>query len=94
MAAQRRTNGENRAWFAGEIEAMGLRAYPSHGNFILTRFAGAPDAADAYRFLKGEGIFIRPMSAYGLGDCLRVTIGTIAEMRALAEALKTRTAAR
>lgn len=94
IAAQRKTNAENRAWLAGAIDAMGLRAYPSHGNFILARFAGAPDAADAYRYLKGEGIFLRPMAAYGLGDCLRVTIGTGEEMRALAAALETWTGAR
>ena len=94
MAAQRKTNAKNRSWFTDEVEAMGLRAYPSHGNFMLARFASVPDAADAYRFLKGEGIFLRPMAAYGLGDCLRVTIGTIEEMHALAAALKARTAAR
>jgi len=94
MAAQRRTNAETRDWFARQVAAMGLRPYPSHGNFILTRFAGASDSADAYRFLKGEGIFLRPMSAYGLADCLRITIGGIEEMRALADALQTWTAAR
>jgi histidinol-phosphate aminotransferase len=88
MAAQRETTAENRAWFVGAIAANRLRAYPSHGNFVLIRFADAADAADAYRFLKGEGIFLRPMSAYGLGDCLRATIGTIEEMRASAAALK------
>lgn len=94
MAAQRGTNAETREWFTRQVAAMGLRPYPSRGNFMLTRFAGAPDAADAYSFLKGEGIFLRPMSAYGLGDCLRITIGSIEEMRALAEALQTWTAAR
>jgi len=94
MAAQRKTNAENRAWFAGELAALGLRAHPSQGNFLLVRFAGTPEAAGAYRFLKGEGIFLRPMSAYGLGDCLRVTIGTIEEMRELAAALKAWTGAR
>jgi histidinol-phosphate aminotransferase len=94
MAAQRKANAETRDWFTRQVAAMGLRPYPSHGNFMLIRFAGAPDAADAYSFLKGEGIFLRPMSAYGLGDCLRITIGSIEEMRALAEALQTWTAAR
>jgi histidinol-phosphate aminotransferase len=94
IAAQRKTNAESRGWFAGEVASLGLRAYPSHGNFLLARFADAPDAADAYRFLKGEGIFLRPMAAYGLSDCLRVTIGTMEEMQALVAALKSWTAAR
>jgi histidinol-phosphate aminotransferase len=94
MATQRSTNAETRDWFTRRVAAMGLRPYPSHGNFILTRFAGVSDAADAYHFLKGEGIFLRPMSAYGLADCLRITIGSSEEMRALAKALQTWTAAR
>jgi histidinol-phosphate aminotransferase len=94
IAVQRKTNTETKDWFSRQVAAMGLRPYPSHGNFMLARFAGVPEAADAFRYLKGEGIFLRPMSAYGLADCLRITIGSIEEMRALAEALRAWTAAR
>ena len=94
IRAQRKTNAETRDWFSRQVAAMKLRPYRSHGNFMLARFAGPPDAADAYRFLKGEGIFLRPMSAYGLADCLRITIGSIEEMRALAAALQAWTSAR
>ena len=65
---------------------------PSAGNFLLARFADNPDqndrtadAADA--FLKDKGIIVRRMAAYGLDDCLRITIGQEDEMRALVSAL-------
>ena len=43
------------------------------------------EAADAC--LKERGIIVRRMEAYGLGDCLRITIGREDEMRALVDAL-------
>ena len=43
------------------------------------------DAADG--FLKDRGIIVRRMEAYGLGDCLRITIGQEDEMRALVDTL-------
>jgi histidinol-phosphate aminotransferase len=94
IAKLRAANAEIRDRFAGELRAMGLRPYPSHGNFLLARFADAATAAKAYGFLKGEGIFLRPMGGYGLGDFLRITIGTAEEMASLAEALRTWTASR
>ena len=43
------------------------------------------DAAD--KFLKSRAIIVRRVAAYGLPDCLRVTIGTEAENRAVVAAL-------
>ena len=60
----------------------------SQGNFVLVRFP--PDtrdavAADAY--LKSRGIIARRVAAYGLPDCLRISIGLESEMRACVSAL-------
>ena len=49
---------------------------------LLVLFAGF-----SYYTLKEVGIIPRMMGAYGLGDCLRITIGTEAEMRAARDAL-------
>ncbi len=81
-----------REWFVGEAKALGLTVHPSIANFVLVSFKGqkpGKDDAEAARlFLKDRGILVRQMNAYGLPDCLRVTIGTEAEMRAVADALK------
>ncbi|MDX1710627.1 MAG: histidinol-phosphate transaminase [Rhodovibrionaceae bacterium] len=82
-------NRQWRAWFAERAAAAGLEPQPSQGNFLLLRFAGGPSAAEAaVGRLKSQGVLIRQMSAYGLPDCLRVTIGTGEEMEAAAAALK------
>ena len=48
--------------------------------------SGRP-AEDARLALKAQGILVRQMGSYGLGTCLRVTIGTDEEMDIVADAL-------
>ena len=81
------------AWTRDEILALGLDVPPSAGNFVLVKFPVEPgqntaiaEAADD--FLKRRGIIVRRMAAYGLDDCLRITIGREDEMRAAVGALK------
>lgn len=89
VARNRAHNGRWRGWFSAELATLGLRPHPSEGNFVLVRFPGEPSkgAAVAYDFLKTQGIIARPMAGYGLGDCLRFTIGTGEEMELTAAAL-------
>jgi histidinol-phosphate aminotransferase len=78
-----------RAWLAEAVRGIGLVAHPSVCNFLLVEFArdAGRDAAAALAFLKSRGILVRGMGAYQLPHCLRITIGTEAEMRATAAAL-------
>jgi histidinol-phosphate aminotransferase len=84
---EERSRAHNRTWrdwLAAALKQQGYRVHPSVGNFLLVEFADA-DAAEL--FVKSRGIILRKMAAYGLSDCLRITIGTEAETRALASAL-------
>jgi histidinol-phosphate aminotransferase len=87
--AQRSNNDIWLPWFSQELTKLGLHVYPSVGNFVLVRFPKAEgrDAAAANAHLLKHGIIPRMMGAYGLGDCLRITIGTEAEMRAARDAI-------
>jgi histidinol-phosphate aminotransferase len=77
------------AWLGSELEKLGLKVTPSVANFVLVHFpTGGDRTADAAdKFLKARGIIVRKVAAYGLPDCLRVTIGTEADNRAVAGAL-------
>jgi len=93
IEAARTHNDTWLAWTRDQITALGLDVPPSAGNFVLVKFPAKPghntdmaEAADA--FLKGRGIIVRRMAAYGLDDCLRITIGQDNEMRATIDALK------
>jgi histidinol-phosphate aminotransferase len=76
-------------WLSAEIEKLGLEVTPSVANFILVHFAkdGGKTADAADKFLKQRAIIVRKVGAYGLPDCLRVTIGTEADNHAVATAL-------
>ncbi len=88
-ARSRDHNGQWLEWFRQETAALGLDPRPSAGNFVLLRFPGenGHDAVAALGWLKERGILVRGMAAYDLPDCLRVTIGTEAETRAVVAAL-------
>jgi histidinol-phosphate aminotransferase len=68
------------------------RVYPSQGNFLLARFDDAQAAFDA---LLAAGVVVRDMrAAPGLGDALRISIGTPAQNdRVLAALARARAAA-
>jgi len=88
-AACKAHNDTWQPWLSERLRALGLVVVPSVCNFILVRFptGAGRDAASADAFLRARGIIVRGMAAYGLGDSLRVTIGTAEECEAVAEAL-------
>ena len=84
-------NAQWRAWLAGEIASLGnagLRAVPSKANFLLVLFEGRLTAEVAYKRLMDHGYITRWLPGQGLGQGLRITIGTEAETRGVAAALR------
>ena len=82
------SNKKCRALTKTGFEDLGYKVYPSEGNFVLVEFASAEDAEAVRLYLKAEGIYVRQMPAYGLPECLRVTIGTEEEMTLVLEVMK------
>ncbi|MFN3559919.1 MAG: histidinol-phosphate transaminase [Brevundimonas sp.] len=69
------------------IKGFGFDVFPSAGNFVLVRFADAAQAAAANDYLQTKGIIVRGVGGYGLPDCLRITVGTEDQNRAVLDAL-------
>ncbi|WP_223788601.1 histidinol-phosphate transaminase [Marinicella meishanensis] len=67
-------------------EQLGLRYVPSRGNFLLVDFAR--DAMPIYQHMLELGVITRPVANYGLPNCLRITIGTEAEMQRLVQVMQ------
>jgi histidinol-phosphate aminotransferase len=80
-----RRNRDERAWLRDALVQRGLRVFPSQTNFLLVEFG--PDTALVEAALIAQGVVLRPMGGYGLGDCLRATVGTHEENVRLLEAL-------
>lgn len=72
---------------AAALESLGIKAWPSEGNFILADFGSAAKAKAADDALKARGLIVRAMGGYGLPACLRITIGTAEECTMVTEAL-------
>jgi histidinol-phosphate aminotransferase len=80
-------NEKWRGWLTHELRNIGLRVDESAGNFVLVRFVNPPTAKAADEFLLARGIALRPVGAYGLPACLRLTVGLEEADRAAVAAL-------
>jgi histidinol-phosphate aminotransferase len=91
VEASRTHNQAERTRFAAAVAALGnhgLRPLPSQANFVLIEFSGALTAEAAYKGLMDHGFITRWLPGQGLPQCLRITIGTAAEMDRVAAVLR------
>lgn len=91
VAHSRKHNRAEREWMAGEIAALsnhGLRAIPSHANFLMVIFEGKASAEMVNQALIEEGYIVRWLPGQGLANGLRITIGSEEENRGLMDALR------
>ena len=91
VRSSREHNALERARFVAEIEALGnhgLRAVPSEANFVLVLFEGAISAEAALNAITDAGYAVRHLPGQGLPQALRITIGTAAQMEAIAACLR------
>lgn len=70
------------------LRGMGLTVTASQGNFVLICFDNPDMAAACNEYLMQQGIIVRHVANYGLGQGLRVTIGTDAQNEALLDAIR------
>lgn len=72
---------QTRAWFAEQLQRLGMTTYPSAGNFLLADFG--PGGPTLFAQLEKKGILLRERTkAIGPGF-VRIGIGTRAEMETL-----------
>ena len=85
--ASRLHNDKWLPWLSAELNGLGLAVRPSVGNFILVGFGSAERAAAANDAMMKDGLIPRMVGGYGLGDHLRITIGTEDEVVAVRDSL-------
>lgn len=91
VEASRLHNAAERTRFVAALNALGnhgLRPLPSEANFVLIEFSGKLTAEAAYEGLMEHGYITRWLPGQGLPQCLRITIGTAAQMDEIAAALR------
>lgn len=85
-------NARGRSRLTAALEGEGFRVYESHANFILVDVA--EPAQPVYEALLRKGVIVRGGHVLGLPTCLRVSIGTDAEVDRFLEAFKSVTEAK
>lgn len=85
LAAGVAGNRVQREALSKALRQRGLVVSPSQTNFLLVEFGAQTAAVEAA--LLARGVILRPMGGYGLGDCLRITVGTEPENARLLMAL-------
>ncbi len=78
---------QGRDYLQGAFADLGLEFVPSHANFVLVRVG---DGKGTFNTLMKKGVIVRDMTAYGLPEWIRVSVGTmpqnerfLAELKAL-----------
>jgi histidinol-phosphate aminotransferase len=72
-------------FFERACRELGLEYVPSHANFILVRVG---QGQRVFEQVQKRGVITRPMGGYGLGEWLRISIGTRSENERCVAALK------
>jgi histidinol-phosphate aminotransferase len=81
-------NTEGLAFVVPRLESIGLRVIPSDANFVMVPFDTEETVNRVYEEMLKLGVIIRPLKAFRLAHCIRITIGTQQENETLIGAVK------
>ncbi len=70
------------------LEDMGMQVVPSEANFVMTVLDSEQEAARIFEELLKQGVVVRPLKAFGLPHCLRISTGTDDDNHLCIEALR------
>jgi histidinol-phosphate aminotransferase len=70
------------------LAELGLPVVPSQANFVMTVLPSEQDAQRVFEELLAQGVVVRPLKAFGLPNCLRISTGTDDDNRLCVEALR------
>jgi histidinol-phosphate aminotransferase len=82
----RENNARGLKYYAEAFQDLKLEFIPSAGNFILVRVG---EGQKVFEALQRQGVIVRPMGGYQLGEWIRITVGTPEENERCLKALKT-----
>jgi histidinol-phosphate aminotransferase len=83
------TNEAGKRYLGPALRDLGLTVIPTEANFFLIPLEHEPAANALYAELLKHGIIIRPLRAFGLPHCVRITIGTEEQNHILLDTMRT-----
>lgn len=82
------SNAQGMAFLSRALTELGLKPVPSQANFLLLPFESDQEARRFTQWLLRQGIIIRPLAAFGLPDCVRISVGAQQENAIFIEAVE------
>lgn len=79
---------KGREYFYERLGAMGISYLPSAANFVMVDFKTEAALQKVFETLLEEGIIIRPLQAFGLPHCARISIGLPSQNEKCMEVIK------
>src|ERR1700735_798782 len=80
-------NARGRRFLTESLRRMGLEVVPSEANFVMTPLDSPETARWMTEELLRRGVIVRPLGAFGLPHCIRISTGTGEENHMLIDAL-------
>jgi histidinol-phosphate aminotransferase len=65
-----------------------LTVVPSEANFVMAPLSSEQEAARVFEALLAQGVVVRPLKAFGLPNCLRISTGSNEDNQLCIEALR------
>ena len=75
--------------FSSSLRQLGFSVVPSEANFVMVVLPSAEQATQLTRHLLAQGVIIRPLKAFGLPQCVRISTGTDEDNQRCIEACAT-----
>lgn len=85
LKKSQKNNQDGLKYLFNELSAMGLECVPTQANFFLVKVG---NGKKVYDDLLKQGVIVRPMASYGLGEYIRVTVGLPDENKRFVEAIR------
>ena len=83
-------NARGLRYLTQELTRAGLTVVPSEANFVMAVLPSEQAAAHLFEGLLAQGVIVRPLKAFGLPHCLRISTGTDEDNRLCVEAVRKR----
>lgn len=63
------------AYYYQELGRLNIKFTKSYGNFVMVEFESVEEVNKINQFLLSKGVVVRPLMAFGLEKCIRISIG-------------------
>jgi histidinol-phosphate aminotransferase len=81
-------NARGLRYLSKALRDMGMTVVPSEANFVMTVLPSEEESGRIFEELLSQGVVVRPLKAFGLPHCLRISTGTDEDNQLCVEALR------